>query len=79
MYVVIQDFYAKDTGYYLEVWLVTDDFSKAKLEFDEIVKTCREIDQVNGWTVQDDTEDYYFSYHEQPEYCRIQITMGPTI
>lgn len=76
MYVVIQDFYTEDAGYYLEVRLITDNLLKAKLKFDEIVKTCRETDQTEGWTVQDDTENYYFSYRKQPEYCRVQITMG---
>ena len=72
--VITLDYYTEDTGYYHEVMLVTDDFDRARHAFDDEKANLRAQDIDNRWDIEADYEDFYFSYHKMPEYCRLKLT-----
>ena len=74
IYIITLDCYTEDTGYTHEVILATDSYVKAKLAFDRERDYARTMDIDDNWTIEDDYEDYYFSYNKMPEYFRLKLT-----
>lgn len=74
VHIITLDCYTEDTGYMHEVILVTDDYVRAKRVFDRERDYARSLDTDDGWTIDDDYDDYYFSHHEMPEYFRLKLT-----